>query len=267
MLALPARGKNADRAEELFRSATAPGVSIEEKARLLEESLAEARSYTAAFELGRTYNSLGMPEKAIIAFEQAAAVTLDPAQKSNALTIVARLYKATGDTRAAAEACRRALGIQSSTEVERELRDLEKENSGTVEAAEIAGTLKRGLAKRSLGVQPSIDLRVTFALDSARLSSEGVRQVNELGKALADSSFASYRIKLVGHTDKRGSDPYNDKLSRQRAEAVKEYLVRTFGITPARLLVEGKGKRELLFMGDDEEDHALNRRVEVVLVE
>jgi len=266
-LALPAWGNSADRAEELYHNATAPGVTDEEKVRLLEDSLAAAMSYAAAFELGRTYNSLGKPEKAAVAFEKAASVSQDPAQKSKALGIAARLYKATGDTQEAAAVCKRSLRIQPSAAVEQELRELEKSRVGTMNAADISKTLKRGVAKRSLGVQPSVDLRINFDLDSAKFSTEGMRQVNELGQALADSGFAVYKIRLVGHTDKRGSDAHNDKLSRLRAEAVRKHLSQKFGITTERLQVEGKGKREPIFMGDDEEDYTLNRRVEVVLVE
>lgn len=266
-LTQPAWGDTASRAEELYRSATAVGVTGEEKERLLEDSLAAAFSYTAAFELGRTCNALGKPEKAATVFEQAAAATLDPAQKSKALGVAARLYKAIGNTREAVAACKLALKIQPSAEIEHELRELERSSIGTMSAADITGTLKRSLAKRSLGVQPSVDLRINFDLDSSKFSTEGVKQVNELGQALTDSGFAIYRIRLVGHTDMRGSDSHNDKLSRQRAEAVRKYLAKKYGIAPDRLQVEGRGKREPIFMGDDDEDQSLNRRVEVVLVE
>ena len=72
-------------------------------------------------------------------------------------------------------------------------------------------------------------------------------------------------ITLVGHTDVRGDDVYNDRLSLRRAETVKAFLIKELGIPAALLSVEGHGKRELLFSGTAEEDHALNRRVEVIV--
>ena len=47
---------------------------------------------------------------------------------------------------------------------------------------------------------------------------------------------------LVGHTDAKGGDAYNQILSERRAAAVKEHLVRTFGIAPDRLVSYGRGK-------------------------
>ncbi len=266
LLAAPVWGNSTNRSEELYRRAAEPGIGVDEKARLLEASLDAALSYAAAFELGRTYNDLGKPKKAAAAFERAAAVASDPARQSKALSIAARLYSASGDTLEAAAVYKRALKIRPSPDVEQQLRELEKNRIG-ISASDIAISLKRGLAKRSLGVQPSVDLRINFDIDSDTFSAEGLKQATELGQALGDAGFAIYKIKLVGHTDKRGTDSHNDRLSRQRAEAVRNYLAQKFGITVERLQTDGKGKREPIFMGDTEDDYTLNRRVEVVLVE
>jgi len=50
-------------------------------------------------------------------------------------------------------------------------------------------------------------------------------------------------IELSAHTDRKGSDEYNNALSQRRAEAVVEYLVKA-GISPDRLTAIGKGKTE-----------------------
>ncbi len=49
-------------------------------------------------------------------------------------------------------------------------------------------------------------------------------------------------IRVEGHTDRLGSSAYNEKLSLQRAEAVKSYLVISGGINPAKISAVGKGE-------------------------
>jgi len=75
------------------------------------------------------------------------------------------------------------------------------------------------------------------------------------------------RVELSSHTDSRGTDAYNDKLSQQRAEAVVAYLVE-HGISSSRVLAKGFGKRHLLNkcgpgLPCSESEQQLNRRTEV----
>ncbi|MGB5893266.1 MAG: OmpA family protein, partial [Ignavibacteriaceae bacterium] len=61
--------------------------------------------------------------------------------------------------------------------------------------------------------------------------------------------------------DQVGSDNYNDKLSLQRAESVKKYLIAK-GVDSSRLNTVGKGKRDLLFKENDPTSRFYNRRIE-----
>jgi outer membrane protein OmpA-like peptidoglycan-associated protein len=70
------------------------------------------------------------------------------------------------------------------------------------------------------------------------------------------------RIRIGGHTDARGADAYNLALSRQRAQAVADYLARQHGVRPERLQVEGYGRQRLADPANPES--VVNRRVEVV---
>ena len=63
---------------------------------------------------------------------------------------------------------------------------------------------------------------------------------NALNHQLADQKA----FLIEGHTDKKGTRAYNDELSKRRAEAVKEYLVRETGVSPDRLQTVGKGFSE-----------------------
>ena len=69
---------------------------------------------------------------------------------------------------------------------------------------------------------------------------------------------------VVGHTDKVGSDPFNDKLSLQRAETVRAALTAR-GITAANIVAVGRGKREPLVPTAEGVAEPRNRRVEIVV--
>ncbi len=108
---------------------------------------------------------------------------------------------------------------------------------------------------------PSVDLRVQFAFNSAELLPAGRRQLDELAMALASKALATWGFELAGHTDRVGSAEYNLRLSLDRANAVKQYLVVTHGLNGHRLLPIGLGASRLADPAHPEA--AINRRVEV----
>ena len=67
---------------------------------------------------------------------------------------------------------------------------------------------------------------------------------------------------VAGHTDGKGGDEYNQGLSERRAEAIKRYLVRKFGLAAENLVTAGYGKTQLKNSGNPFADE--NRRVQVV---
>jgi OOP family OmpA-OmpF porin len=71
----------------------------------------------------------------------------------------------------------------------------------------------------------------------------------------------------VGHTDKRGTEAYNQRLSTARAHTVRDELERQFPSLSGKLRSTGRGETELLYDGESEIDHQLNRRVKVTILE
>lgn len=69
-------------------------------------------------------------------------------------------------------------------------------------------------------------------------------------------------VVVIGHTDRVGNVQYNDRLSLQRAERVRDELVR-LGIPEPRVRIAGRGEREPLVATDDEVAEPRNRRVEI----
>jgi outer membrane protein OmpA-like peptidoglycan-associated protein len=131
----------------------------------------------------------------------------------------------------------------------------------------------RSLAVEKRGVQvegevkegpPSVDLYVNFAFNSAELLQDARITLDQLGEALRDPRLSAYSFKIAGHTDAKGTVEYNQALSERRAEAVAAYIVKNFGIAPARLSTTGYGKSRLLEPSRPED--GVNRRVQVINV-
>jgi OmpA-OmpF porin, OOP family len=80
-----------------------------------------------------------------------------------------------------------------------------------------------------------------FAFDKSVLKPEGKAALDEFGRQLEG---AQYEVLFVtGHTDRFGSNEYNQKLSERRARAVKDYLV-SRNIGAERITVDGKGETQ-----------------------
>jgi outer membrane protein OmpA-like peptidoglycan-associated protein len=111
-------------------------------------------------------------------------------------------------------------------------------------------------------VQPTVDLVIYFDFNSAEITPKAVPVLVELGKALSSDALAGRRFLVGGHTDAKGGDQYNLKLSERRAAAIRRYLVTNFGVDEKRLLAIGFGKEQLKNATDP--TAAENRRVQVV---
>ena len=105
----------------------------------------------------------------------------------------------------------------------------------------------------------SFDRTVNFAFDSAELTMDARKELDEVAKCLTDPSTINLDIVINGHTDAVGSVEYNQRLSEQRAEAARQYLTTQHGIAPNRLAAKGYGKSQLLLPSDP--TNGVNRRV------
>lgn len=101
---------------------------------------------------------------------------------------------------------------------------------------------------------------VHFALDKAAISAATAGMLDRVAAVLRQHPQAS--VTLKGHTDNRASEKYNVRLSEQRAQAVRGYLIAA-GVDQRRVTVEAHGARQLQRTGNAALDHAHNRRVEL----
>ena len=148
------------------------------------------------------------------------------------------------------------------------LAELETQAAAVVTPAEQivrALGVARGFPPRG-GKPQAVGVPVEFEHDSVRLTERGNRQAAEMAAAMRSESFRGSRFLLVGHTDLRGADGYNLRLSRERAASLRDRLEREFGIARGRIEAEGRGEAEPRSTGRSEADHARNRRVELRLL-
>lgn len=103
-----------------------------------------------------------------------------------------------------------------------------------------------------------VNIRIEFAFDSAALDDAQKPKLAKLCNVMKASDIQLFRI--IGHTDASGSDEYNERLSRLRAEEVQRFFVNDCGIDAGRLEAVGVGERFLLEGADPNSDR--NRRVE-----
>ena len=109
---------------------------------------------------------------------------------------------------------------------------------------------------------PSVAL---FPRRSAELTTQG-KQVLETNREKAREQLrrASY-IEIIGHTDDVGDDDYNQDLSEQRAQSVRDYLVDT-GVDASKVVSVGAGESIPIASNQTEEGRAENRRVEILVL-
>ncbi len=104
---------------------------------------------------------------------------------------------------------------------------------------------------------------VNFENDSAVLTSEAREVLNGVADSL--KSQANVRVEIGGHTDSIGNDSYNNILSQERAESVRQYLV-SRGVEGNRLVAQGYGEFRPIASNENEAGRSQNRRVEFKLV-
>ena len=139
----------------------------------------------------------------------------------------------------------------------RSLRNLSVEASSThTSPAETNPTSVAMSASR-----PSLSLLIQFDFNSANIRMESQQALANLSQALQSAELRDSKFAVEGHTDAKGRADYNQKLSQQRAFAVRDFL-KTQGVAEGRLVAAGKGSSELV--NRDQPFAAENRRVRIV---
>jgi outer membrane protein OmpA-like peptidoglycan-associated protein len=104
--------------------------------------------------------------------------------------------------------------------------------------------------------------KVLFGFDRSDLGSTAQANLTKLSNVL--KKYPDTNIEIIGHTDDKGTDSYNQGLSERRANAAGAYL-RSSGISSSRITTRGMGEADPKVANDSEDNRAENRRVEFVI--
>ncbi len=129
-------------------------------------------------------------------------------------------------------------------------------------ADSVVALAKAGPISQEPFVIEKLNLHFNFEFNSADLDEASMRYLSDLSEALKENHYM--KVRLTGYTDNVGSAAFNLRLSKYRAEVVREYLVEK-GVDPARIETAGKGLTEPLNGNKTEAERALNRRVELLI--
>ena len=104
---------------------------------------------------------------------------------------------------------------------------------------------------------------LTFDVGSATIESPFFPLLTQVQQAI--NTFRDATVTIEGHTDSFGGDEANMRLSQERADAVREYLLANMSIDPARIEAIGHGETQPVASNETEEGRARNRRIDVVI--
>ncbi|PHI19393.1 hypothetical protein CEQ90_12800 [Lewinellaceae bacterium SD302] len=112
------------------------------------------------------------------------------------------------------------------------------------------------------GIAVTFDSGILFGFDSYTLTANSKQNLRELADIL--NKYADTELNIVGHTDSKGTETYNQTLSEQRAASVADYL-RGLGVNSSRIDTRGQGEMSPVASNETESGRAQNRRVEVAI--
>lgn len=126
-----------------------------------------------------------------------------------------------------------------------------------------------GATETSRGTVISLPGDVLFDFDKAAVREDARPVLDKLAQLLVAESVRT--VTIEGHTDSKGDDAYNLKLSKRRAQAVRDYLKDVRSIAAERMTVKGVGEARPVGQNmtpdgkDNPSGQQKNRRVEVII--
>jgi len=163
---------------------------------------------------------------------------------------------------------RREIAAQQ-TQIQKSRAELDAEKEARAKAEQSAAAAMASLSKiaqvkeEQRGVVITLDGQVLFVTGKAELLPIARDRLNQVAKSLKELDDDKL-VSIEGFTDSRGPDDMNLKLSQDRANAVRDYLV-SQGVKSEKIRAIGRGEASPVASNDTPEGRANNRRVEIVV--
>lgn len=258
--------ENCDLAAMHYRHAVAVAEDAGAALALVRKATSLCPNFQGWFLTGNAQRALKHHAEAVTAYERALELAEVPKHAQMAQAHAALSRHRLGETCAASRAFQSLVAngsvIPDWIREPYESFELDLAASGW-SAEDMACALETTPAHRSIGVCPKVAVRVAFATDSAAIDATNGLMVEALATALGRGADGTVRYRLVGHTDRRGSEAHNQALSERRAASVLAAVLAKHPDLDGRIEVLGKGARKPISQGYKARDHQLNRRVDV----
>ncbi|WP_415397054.1 OmpA family protein [Sulfurimonas sp. CS5] len=140
--------------------------------------------------------------------------------------------------------------------------DGDDDKDGVLNSIDICPNTPVGDAVNSDGCPLKITLNIQFENNSDVINQKSYGIIQKYANFL--NNYNSYSTEIIGYTDSKGSESYNQKLSEKRANAVKNILLKK-GVPADRVSSAGMGESNPIADNSTKEGRAQNRRIEAVL--
>jgi len=151
----------------------------------------------------------------------------------------------------------------ANAEVDAHGCELDDDKDGVVNSKDLCPSTPLDAPVNESGCPDKFVLKLFFEYDSTKIASNSDKEIEKFATFL--TAYKKYTAKIIAHTDSKGSESYNLKLSKERAQSIVDKLVQR-GVDKNQLIAVGKGKSEPIASNATEEGRAQNRRVETELI-
>jgi len=104
---------------------------------------------------------------------------------------------------------------------------------------------------------------LSFPSGSSEIQPKNFGLLTKLQRVIRE--FSEGAVTIAGHTDSRGNDVRNKKLSEERAQAVRQYLLANMDVPSDRIQAVGRGESQPIATNETEEGRSKNRRIDVTI--
>jgi OOP family OmpA-OmpF porin len=139
---------------------------------------------------------------------------------------------------------------------------LDSDGDGVFDYLDQCPNTPKGMSVDAKGCELTLTLHINFDFDSAAIKPEFKKQLDKAAAFVRANSNVPY-ILIAGHTDSKGSEAYNQRLSERRAAAVRQALIDDYGLDSSKLVARGYGETQPKTHNTSDEGRYQNRRVEL----